>query len=377
MSILYIITKSVWGGAQRHVFDLATAMKKKGHEVNVALGGDGPLRTRLENASIFTHSINALDRDISATKDTSSFKEIFHIIKNKKPDILHLHSPKAAGLGAMAGRLLGIKKIIFTVHGWTFNEDRPIAERAMIAFFSWLTMLLCHRVILLSEHEYNQALHFPFIKNKLGLVRPGIQPLTFVSVDGAKQAIASKLGLNRVDFEKKTVITTIAELHPNKGLGFLIQAMEIAVQEHPKAMCVIIGGGQEESKLRNTIKDKKLEQKIFLTGNIDSVAEYLKAFTIFVLPSLKEGLPYVLLEAGLASLPVIATNVGGIPEIIEDMHSGIMVQSKNPRELAHAISFMIEQPDSRRAYGAALKQRVLERFSFSRMIKEMESVYIN
>ena len=352
-------------------------MKKKGHEVNVALGGDGPLRTRLENASIFTHSINALDRDISATKDTSSFKEIFHIIKNKKPDILHLHSPKAAGLGAMAGRLLGIKKIIFTVHGWTFNEDRPIAERAMIAFFSWLTMLLCHRVILLSEHEYNQALHFPFIKNKLGLVRPGIQPLTFVSVDGAKQAIASKLGLNRVDFEKKTVITTIAELHPNKGLGFLIQAMEIAVQEHPKAMCVIIGGGQEESKLRNTIKDKKLEQKIFLTGNIDSVAEYLKAFTIFVLPSLKEGLPYVLLEAGLASLPVIATNVGGIPEIIEDMHSGIMVQSKNPRELAHAISFMIEQPDSRRAYGAALKQRVLERFSFSRMIKEMESVYIN
>jgi glycosyltransferase involved in cell wall biosynthesis len=124
MKILYLITKSNWGGAQRHVFDLAVAMKDRGHDVAVALGGDGTLRTRLEAAGIYTHSIASLGRDISTGKDTGSLKEIMSVIHHRRPDILHVHSPKAAGLGAVAGRILGVKKIMYTVHGWAFNEDR-------------------------------------------------------------------------------------------------------------------------------------------------------------------------------------------------------------------------------------------------------------
>lgn len=375
MKILYLITKSNWGGAQRHVYDLATAMKGKGHDVAVALGGDGILRTRLEAAGIYTHSIAGLARDISPGQDVGSFKEILSIIRHRKPDVLHLHSPKAAGLGALAGRLLRVPNIVMTVHGWSFNESRPLHHRALIALFSWLTMVLCHMTILLSERELSQSLMFPGVKNKVMMLPLGVSAPTFMSIDGAKQTLARQISMDLPEFNKRTIIGTIAELHPNKGLNYLIEAFSSVTIEFPQAMLVIIGDGQESASLNMLIKEKKLERNVFLAGYMDRAAEYLKAFTIFTLPSIKEGLPYAILEAGAASLPVISTTVGGIPEIVEDMRSGVLVQPKNIRELAHAISFMIEHPDERRKYGTALRERVVTKFSLERMIEGVEKVY--
>ncbi len=375
MKILYVITKSNWGGAQRHVFDLSTSMKNRGHEVWVALGGEGLLKTKLEEAGIYTFSIANMSRDMNLNKDAGSFKEIYNVIKNKKPDIIHLHSPKAAGLGSLAGRLLKVKRIITTVHGWTFNESRPIWEKASIALFSWITMLLSHITIVLSDKEYKQALLFPGVKDKVRLVPLGLKPITFVSVDGAKQALAKIIGMNLVDFYKKNVVATIAELHPNKGLQYLIEAMSLIGEQQTNTICLIIGDGDDKELIETTIKANKLENKIFLTGRIDNASEYLKAVSVFVLPSIKEGLPYTILEAGMASIATVATTVGGIPEIVEDMKSGILIQPRNAKELAHAISFMIEHPEERKRYGNALRERIVEKYAFNRMIEENEGFY--
>ncbi|MEN9913107.1 MAG: hypothetical protein RLY66_515 [Candidatus Parcubacteria bacterium] len=375
MKILYIITKSNWGGAQRHVFDLATAMKDRGHDVAVALGGDGTLRTRLEAAGIYTHSIQSLNRDVSAKNDVGSLKEIISIIRHRRPDVLHLHSPKAAGLGSFAGRLFRVPLIINTVHGWTWNEARPPQQKILIALFSWFTMLLSHKTIVICERDYTQAVHFPAVKNKLSLIPIGIKSPTFISIDGAKQGIAKHISMDLIAFNKKIVIGTIAELHPNKGLPHLIEAFSSVASQYPQAIIIIIGDGEDKAALHMLIKEKGLEQSIFLAGYMDHAAEYLKAFTMFALPSIKEGVPYVILEAGAASLPVVATTVGGIPDVIEDMRSGVLVQPKNVRELAHAISFMIEHPDERRKYGAALKERVTTKFSLEKMVSGVEAVY--
>ena len=375
MKIMYIITKSNWGGAQRHVFDLSTSMKANGHEVWVALGGDGILKKKLEEAGIYTFSIANMNRDINLGKDAGSFKEIYNVIKNKRPDVIHLHSPKAAGLGALAGRLLGTKKIITTVHGWTFNEPRPAIEKLAIYFFSWITMLLNHITIVLSEKEFKQATYFPWVKDKLRLIPLGIKPVTFISVDGAKQALAKIIGMDFAEFYKKNIVTTIAELHPNKGLKYLVDAIVSVSEQQPSSICLIIGDGENKDLLTEQIKTNKLENKIFLTGRIDNASEYLKASTVFVLPSIKEGLPYAILEAGMANLATVATTVGGIPEIVEDMKSGILIQPRNSRELAHAISFMIEHPEERKRYGNALKEKVTNKYSFIKMIQDNEWLY--
>ena len=375
MKILYIITKSNWGGAQRHVFDLSTSMKANGHEVWVALGGEGILKKKLEDAGVYTFTISNMAKDVNIYKDTGSFREIYNVIKNKKPDVIHLHSPKAAGLGSLAGRMLRVRKIITTIHGWTFNESRPFYEKISIAFFSWLTMLFSHITILLSEKEFKQATYFPWIKNTLRLVPLGIKPITFISVDGAKQSLAKILGMEFSEFYKKNIVATIAELHPNKGLQYLIDSMASVIEQQNNTLCLIIGEGQDHEKLKEQIKSKKLENKIFLTGRVDNASEYLKAINVFVLPSIKEGLPYVILESGMAGVATVATTVGGIPEIIEDMKSGILIQPRNPKELAHAISFMLEHPEERKRYGNALKEKVTNKYAFAKMIQDNEWLY--
>jgi glycosyltransferase involved in cell wall biosynthesis len=377
MKILYAITKSNWGGAQRHVYDLAVAMKTVGHEVFAAVGGEGLLKEKLEKAGIYTYSIGALGRDISVSKDAGSFKELYSIIKEKRPDVLHLHSTKMTGLGSAAGRLLGVKSIIQTIHGWAFNEDRPWYERLAIRIFSWMTMVLCHATVLISKREYDQATRFPFVKKKLKLIALGIKPPVFMSIDGAKQLFAKKISMEFNEFDKKIIVGTIAELHRNKGLPYLVKTATKVIENHPNSLFIVVGEGEERQQLEKEIGNLGLENTIKLLGYVENSSEYLKAFSIFVLPSIKEGLPYTILEAGSASLPVIATIVGGIPEIITDMKSGILVQPKNPKELAHAISFMIEHPEERRAYSSALHEKVLKDFSLEEMIAKTENVYKN
>jgi len=377
MKILYAITKSNWGGAQRHVYDLAVAMKTVGHEVFAAVGGEGLLKEKLEKAGIYTYSIGALGRDISVSKDAGSFKELYSIIKEKRPDVLHLHSTKMTGLGSAAGRLLGVKSIIQTIHGWAFNEDRQWYERLAIRISSWMTMVLCHATVLISKREYDQATRFPFVKKKLKLIALGIKPPVFMSIDGAKQLFAKKISMEFNEFDKKIIVGTIAELHRNKGLPYLVKTATKVIENHPNSLFIVVGEGEERQQLEKEIGNLGLENTIKLLGYVENSSEYLKAFSIFVLPSIKEGLPYTILEAGSASLPVIATIVGGIPEIITDMKSGILVQPKNPKELAHAISFMIEHPEERRAYSSALHEKVLKDFSLEEMIAKTENVYKN
>lgn len=372
---MYIITKSNWGGAQRNVFELAVEMKKRNHEVIVVLGGNGILKKKLEDAGVFTHIVESMNRDISIKDDWKSFKEIFSVIKHRKPDVVHLHSSKAIGIGALASRLLRVKKIISTIHGWAFNEERGLFGKIGIIFFSWLSMILSHKIIFVSEYDRLQAKRFPFVKNKLETIHIGINQTVFLSIDGSKQILSKLTGLENTIFNKKTIIGTIAELHKNKGLMYMIEAVSKISKNHPDVIFICIGEGEERQNLEKRISEFGLQDKVYLVGFVDNAVEIIKSFSIFVLPSIKEGLPYAILEAGNANLPVVATTVGGIPEIIEDMKSGVLVQPKKVSELTHAISFLIEQPSERKRYGTALKERINTNFDIAKMFDQTESVY--
>ena len=138
---------------------------------------------------------------------------------------------------------------------------------------------------------------------------------------------------------------------------------------------VAIGEGEERVLLERQIQSLELKDKVFLAGAVPEAARYLKAFDIFILPSRKEGLPYTILEAGLAGLPVVASAVGGIPEIITSMESGILIRARDPREIARALKFLINEPKIKRALGAALRRKVKSEFSTARMVKQTLAVY--
>ncbi len=148
--ILYVITKANWGGAQRYVYDLATAMKKVGHEVAVAYGEEGLLGERLREAGIRTFPLATFARKVESKAEWESFKALLALIKEEKPDIVHVNSSKA-GLALLAARIAGVPRTVFTAHGWAFNEKRPQWQKFLMHLAYAATVCLAHETICVSD----------------------------------------------------------------------------------------------------------------------------------------------------------------------------------------------------------------------------------
>ncbi len=369
--ICYVVTKGVWGGAQKYVYALATSLSQEEYEISVIMGQGGILKSKLEEKGVKTFEISNMKRDISIIGEIKSSWNILKIIWEIKPDILHLNSPKAAGFGAVAGRLVGTRKIIQTIHGWTFNENRGFFSGLAIYFFSWLTMVLCHTTIVIAERESKQAADMPLVdKNKLILIKNGIEKIDFKDREIARSEILSKIG--KVGITNTTIIGTISELTINKGLNYAIIAM--AKIQTPFIFC-IIGEGDQRENLQRLITAYNLTDKVFLLGFLDNANQYLKAFDIFTLTSIKEGLPYTVLEAGMANLPVVASSVGGIPEIIENNKSGILVVKEKSGEITRAIEYYINNPTKQTEFAQNLKAKVETEFSLDQMLQKTFALY--
>jgi glycosyltransferase involved in cell wall biosynthesis len=341
-AILYVVTKARFGGAQRYVYDLAVAAKEAGYPVWVATGEEGPLCDMLHEAGIPQHTIATMQRDVSFFADLHSGIALWNLIRKLKPTVVHLNSAKAAGLGSIVARLCGVPRIIFTAHGWAFNEERPWWQKVLIYIFSWITILLSHRTIAVSHAVLRDTADMPFVHHKMTVVHLGARlPLLLPKETSRKALLTHSHGV---------WVGSVAELHPTKRLRDLLDAFSRIAPEFPEARLVIIGEGQERRALEDQSAALGLTGRIHFVGFVPNAAAHLPALDVFVLPSHSEGLGYVLMEAGHATLPTIATEVGGIPEII-DAQTGLLVPPRSPEALAHALRALLMYPEKAQRLG--------------------------
>jgi glycosyltransferase involved in cell wall biosynthesis len=367
--VCFVITKGVWGGAQKYVYTLATSLPQDQFETLVVMGEGGVLKNRLVEKNIRVYVIENLKRDISLVSEFKSFLALFKIILKEKPHVLHLNSPKAAGYGSFIGRILFVKKIILTVHGFTFNENRPEWKKALIFIFSWITVLFSKKTIVISPQEESQAKAMLFVNDtKIKMIRNGVEKIEFKDKSEARKNLQALVNKDVTGLW----IGTIAELHKNKGLEFAINALA-------KVGCpfsyFIIGEGEQRGELEKTITKLNLQDKVFLPGFLHEAKEHLKAFDLFVLPSVKEGLPFSILEAGRAGLSVVASSVGGIPDIIENGRTGILTTPGRVGEIQRAIEYLNDNPEERKEFGKKLKAKIDKHFSVEQMLKETFELY--
>lgn len=368
--ILFVITKANWGGAQRYVFDLATATLGHGHEVLVVSGTEGELTRRLRKHGVAVASIQSMQRDVRFTAEIKAFLELFHTIRQYRPDIVHGNSSKAGLMAGFVARLCGVKRIVFTAHGWAFNEKRPAWQKAIIAIAHALTVYISHVTICASDAIRRDILFVPGIRKKLVVIRHGIQEPVFKSREAARAALAPTL-------TRSKWIGMLSELHPTKRVEDAITAFKDIVHEYPDTALVVMGEGEEREKLEAQIQALSLTNNVILAGFVSGGASYLRAFDLFLHASRTEALAYALIEAGYAKLPVVATNVGGIPEVVEDGVSGILVPPEQPIRIAEGLTSLIIDTQKAEKYGEALSERVHTRFSIERMVRDTERVYEN
>ncbi len=261
----------------------------------MSLGGNGPLAEKLREKKIIVYHNSSLTRDISIGKDLWSFFELYRLFKKVRPDVVHLNSSKAGGIGALAARLAGVKNIIFTVHGLPEDEARGAVQKALIRLVTRLTIALCHKVITVSKDNHERVSGSVLIYN-------GIGPLSLGTGETIRNAFPAGV----------KITGTIGELTKNKNQMVLVEQ----ARNNPGMFVAIVGEGELRGMLEQKIKEYGLEDRVKLFGFLHA-SEVLRGLDTFVLPSLKEGLPYVLLEAKAAGLPIVANRVGGIGEILD------------------------------------------------------------
>lgn len=389
LKVLYLVTKSNFGGAQRYVFDLASKLHKDGHEISVGFGGDGTLAKKLNEEGVQTESLSGLARDVDPLRDLRIFIKLIGILRRSSPDVVHLNSSKIGGIGGAAARIENGRihltrifgsvrrpiRIIFTGHGWALNEERPDWQRFMIGGAHWATIMLAHRTVAVSERTREEVSVLPFARNNMSVVYNGIGKLKLLSKTAAREELFGER-THEILAQKPLVIGTIAELHKNKGLGYALEGLaQLKKQTAQPFVFVVIGEGEERARLEAQRDGLGLTDSVFFVGFKQDASTLLAAFDIFLFTSTKEGFPYAILEAGNAGLPVVATAVGGIPEVIDDMRSGILIQSKNSGEVARALSYLFDHKERREEFGAAIKERILGRFNIDTMTEETLHLY--
>lgn len=347
--ILFLITKATWGGAQRYVFDLATNLPKEIYESTVAYGAEGKLEKDLSIAGIKTYRLSSLGRDIAILSDVKSFFEILRCIANIKPDVLHLNSSKAGLLGAFAAKLMRVPRVIFTAHGWPFKEDRNVFARMCILFLTWLTALASDTVIVVSKIDKELGERMWFVGKKIRYIPIGIETTSLLNRDAALHELRTfNESVGKPD--GSVHVGTIAELTRNKGISRGIKAIALLNSAKGRMYSyTIIGDGEERESLQKLAALLGVEQYVHFTGFVPNASLYIETFDVFLLPSVKEGMPYVLLESGEAGIPTVTTDVVN-PELRERYKMITQVHTVLPKEIANAIeqanSLLRQRPSS-------------------------------
>lgn len=380
MKILYLITQGEQGGAQYYISTLAKAAKSQNMAVNVAIGekADNWLSQQIEATGGKFWPLKHLKRAPSPLNDILAIFELAKLYQNVKPDIIHLNSSKAGIIGSLAALLHKISfhkvKIIYTAHGWVFNEPMPWPIKTAYYLMEKITASLKTKIICVSEFDRQIALQAKIAPAKKlitihnGLTLPDNYFLT-------KETALEKLKISQ---DNNTIIVTIANFYPTKGLKYLIEATKILSTDYKLPIkTIIIGDGKLRHQLEQQIKNLELQNNVILIGSLLEASQYLKAFDLAVVSSVKEGFPYFLLEAMSAGLPIVATRVGGIPEIITGKKNGFLVESKNPQMLADKIQQLAMNKTLMAEISDQNLKDVGEKFGLQKMLAETISVYNN
>ncbi|MFA5173294.1 MAG: glycosyltransferase family 4 protein [Candidatus Paceibacterota bacterium] len=417
--IILVATKGDEGGAQKYVKQLAKGIDKNRFEPIIVSGNYGEaLEAKIKVKNLGNKSGFLFYKDILA------FFELFKIFKKERPDVVHLNSSKAGVIGTIAAKAAGVKKVIFTAHGWVFSDGTlSFLKRFFYIYLHRIAGFFQDAIINVSEYDRQLALKYKIApEKKLKTILNGLDTSyfrkNFYSKEEARKKIESIISndeflipiknefstgqvsnqLKNLDNQDEIWVGTIGRLVKEKNYQLLVKAADKIKEmdsrrafrqagfrpprqafgetdgNDRKVKFFIIGDGYEKESLKLKVKSLKLEEEVFLLGEIGNAYKLMKAFNLFVLPSKKEGLPYTLIEAMIAGAPVLTSKTGGMTEIVEDGR-GWLFRSGNENDLAEKIEEILNNKEEAKKRAEKAEKFAEENLNEERMIRETEKIY--
>ncbi|MFH1478574.1 MAG: glycosyltransferase family 4 protein [Candidatus Omnitrophota bacterium] len=368
--ILYIIGSSEIGGAESALCFLATALKERDYKIYIICHGDGIMKRKFEACS---EKVFSIDQD--RIFNLKSLFLIMKVIREIKPDIIHTHMFVTDFIAGISARLSGIKKLFTTIHGYYFAplDYKGIKrfKKKILSYFYRSIYMLFDKVIVVSVA----------VKEDL-ISRKGIKVLsdkiyTVYHIEDFKYPIFSESNI-RERFGLKEdikIVSVVSNFYHIKGYIYLLRAIKELLDEIDNVVFIFKGHGEQKKYIKKEVERLDIQEKLLFLDVDFEVKDLLKGSDLFVLPSLSEGFPLTLIEAMWCETPIVATNVGGVREILTDKENALLVAPYNVGQLKEAMLSLLRNDGYAKSLATRGKERLMMRFSHENMIQGIVNIY--
>lgn len=382
--ILHIITRSDMGGSAQNTLLTCIELPRSKYEVVLVQGlshesnmteseGRAVARNvqRARENGVKVISVASLVRRINPVRDIQAFFSLLRLIVREKPAIVHTHTSKAGLLGRWAAWIAGVPIIVHTPHGHVFYGHFSIIVTPLFFLIEKITALITDRIVALTAGEKNDytalAVYYP---ENIEIIHSGVNINQYAQVRIDIPEKKRSLGLDT----DALVVGTVGWLLPIKGSMHLLNAMVKIWQNRSDVELVYVGKGDLQESLKQRSLTMGVSEKVNFLGWRDDVNEIIPVFDLLALPSLNEGMGRVLVEAMAAGKPVVASNVGGIPDLVDHGKNGFLVKPGDENGLAGAIEKLLADKKMRLEMGAR-GRAMAENFGVDKMIEKIDSLY--
>jgi glycosyltransferase involved in cell wall biosynthesis len=362
------------GGTRRHLVDVARGQRRRGFDVCLAISAEREPRFRQDLAALAGEGVRVEEipmvRAVRPGLDLRHLRRLEGLLREFEPDIVHTHSSKAGVLGRLASAGTDVGQRVHTPHTFAFlfgAEFGPLRRRLFRELESALAQLTQRTVAVSAGEAATFRASGVVPADRIRVVPNGVDPAAYLS---AMPIARGDLGVP----ENAPLIAVVGLLHVAKGQDLLLQALRAPGLE--RAHALVVGDGEWRAHLEQLSRSLGVETRAHFLGWREDVPAILCACDCLALPSRWEGLPYIVIEASLAGLPIVATRVDGAGELLRDGESGILVELESADELGAALARVLALPrEQRLAMGRLARERALAGYSLERMVDGLSAVY--
>lgn len=363
--VLQVLNRANISGSERHVLLLLKYLNKNLFDPTVVCFSEGPLLTILEKKGI-----KAISLKKAHSFDISVIKQLYSYLKHNKFDLLHSHSGLYVPL---VGKFAKVPNIVETRHGLVINYDAVNRIGLMKRLYNrfkaevsdlTITVTFADKKILIEK--------FGVPGNKVRKIENGLNIEDIPAIEIKSNQFKKKL---QIESDHK-IVGTVARFSEEKGLEYFIESIKHIKASIPSTKFIIVGDGALKDDLVSLAKHNGTFHDIIFTGYRKDAVSFMAIYDVFVLPSLSEGMPYTILEAMALKVPVVATNVFGIKELVANGKTGVLVPPRSSEAITEAVTHLLTHPQKAKAMAEQGYKRVKKSFSAKKMTEKIEQTYL-
>ncbi|MGD8368801.1 MAG: glycosyltransferase family 4 protein [Desulfobacterales bacterium] len=373
--VLHVHALPVVSGSGINTFLTMRDADRRRFTPELACAPGGELETLVRGSGLAFHPFPNFVQAVDPANDVAAVVRLTRFLARRRYHIVHTHNSKTGFIGRLAGKLAKVPVVVHTVHGFSFHDQEPPLRRRLFRLLERAAAGWADRTIFISQPLIDWARKERILKKgqPIAKIYSGIEIEKFRPASKAQRREArNRWGIPKNAF----VVGIVSKLWEGKGHATLMEAFSLWEASAKNSRLVIVGEGPLRAELEDLARRKGQEGKILFTGFQPDVASVLAILDLAVLPSLFEGMGRVLLEAMAMGIPVIGSEVGGIPDLIRHGREGFLVPPGNPYALAAAVRVVIDNPHLAAAMGRAGLERVSGQFGARQMVRSIERVYL-